>query len=176
MQKSIFHITVLIMAIGLFGMGCQAKAPKGKLTYCRYYCFETASMSKNYCELIAEPGAEPKVSVVLREDNRFGDPEIRAEYPVTAEEMQPLVDWLAANKVYKLNGYDYNEPISGGSSERIDLRYDSGEQIMARWYGNKIKRQAIDAYNYIYAFFAPWRDRALKEGEPTARNLQQSRK
>lgn len=166
MQKRIFHLTLLIMAIGLFGMGCQAKAPKGKLTYCSYTCFETASMSKNYCELIAEPGAEPRVSVVLREGNRFGDPEIRAEYPVTAEEMQPLVDWLAANKVYKLNGYNHNnEPISGGSSERIEMRYDSGEQVVARWYGNKIKRQAIDAYNYLYSFFAPWRDRAVKESK-----------
>ena len=167
MQKRIFHLTLLIMAIGLFGMGCQAKAPKGKLTYCSYTCFETASVSKSYCELIAEPGAEPKISVVLREGNRFGDPEIRAEYPVTAEDVQALQDWLAANKVYKLNGYDVNEPISGGSSYRIDMRYGPGEEIMARWYGNKIKRQAIDAYNYLYfGFFAPWRDRAVKESQP----------
>ena len=153
------------MAIGIFGLGCQARAPKGKLTYCRYYCFETASVSKNYCELFAEPGAAPKVSVTLREGNRFGDPEIRAEYPVTTEEVQPLLDWLAANKVYKLNGYDRNEPISGGSSYRIDMRYGPGEEVMARWYGNKIKRQAIDAYNYIYAFFKPWRDRAIEESK-----------
>ena len=166
-MKNLFHISILIMAIGLFGMGCQAKAPKGKLTYCRYYCFETASTSKNYCELIAEPGAEPKVSVVLYEGNRFGDPEIHAEYPVTAEDVQALQDWLAANKVYKLNGYNLNEPISGGSSHRIDMRYGPGEEITARWYGNKVKRQAIDAYNYLYySFFAPWRDRAVKESQP----------
>lgn len=168
MSKHLFRISLLIMTIGFLGLGCQAKAPKGKLTYCRYYCFETASVSKNYCELIAEPGADPKVSVVLREGNRFGEPEIHAEYSVTAEEVQPLLDWLAANKVYKLNGYDRNEPISGGSSYRIDMHYDSGETIMARWYGNKIKPKAIDAYNYLYFFFAPWRDRAIQESKPVA--------
>ncbi len=168
MSKHLFRISLLIMTIGFLGLGCQAKVPKGKLTYCRYYCFETASVSKNYCELIAEPGAAPKVSVTLREGNRFGEPEIHAEYPVTAEEVQPLLDWLAANKVYKLNGYDRNEPISGGSSYRIDMHYDSGETIMARWYGNKIKPKAIDAYNYLYFFFAPWRDRAIQESKPAA--------
>ncbi|MCR5840480.1 MAG: hypothetical protein K6G86_00205 [Bacteroidales bacterium] len=156
------------MTIGFLGLGCQAKAPKGKLTYCRYYCFETASVSKNYCELIAEPGADPKVSVVLGEGNRFQKPEIRAEYPVSAEDVQALQDWLAANKVFRLNGYDVNEPISGGSSYRIDMRYDSGETIMARWYGNKIKPKAIDAYNYLYFFFAPWRDQAIRESKPAA--------
>lgn len=168
MSKHLFRISLLIMTIGFLGLGCQAKAPKGKLTYCRYYCFETASVSKNYCELIAEPGADPKVSVVLGEGNRFQKPEIRAEYPVTAEDVQALQDWLAANKVFRLNGYDVNEPISGGSSYRIDMHYDSGETIMARWYGNKIKPKAIDAYNYLYFFFAPWRDQAIRESKPAA--------
>ncbi len=168
MNKHLFRISLLIMTIGFLGLGCQAKAPKGKLTYCRYYCFETASVSKNYCELIAEPGADPKVSVVLGEGNRFQKPEIRAEYPVSAEDVQALQDWLAANKVFRLNGYDVNEPISGGSSYRIDMRYDSGETIMARWYGNKIKPKAIDAYNYLYFFFAPWRDQAIRESKPAA--------
>ena len=168
MSKHLFRISLLIMTIGFLGLGCQAKAPKGKLTYCRYYCFETASVSKNYCELIAEPGADPKVSVVLGEGNRFQKPEIRAEYPVTAEDVQALQDWLAANKVFRLNGYDVNEPISGGSSYRIDMHYDSGETIMARWYGNKIKPKTIDAYNYLYFFFAPWRDQAIRESKPAA--------
>ena len=168
MSKHLFRISLFIMTIGFLGLGCQAKAPKGKLTYCRYYCFETASVSKNYCELIAEPGADPKVSVVLGEGNRFQKPEIRAEYSVTAEDVQALQDWLAANKVFRLNGYDVNEPISGGSSYRIDMHYDSGETIMARWYGNKIKPKAIDAYNYLYFFFAPWRDQAIRESKPAA--------
>ena len=106
---------LLIMAMGLFGLtACQAKAPKGKLVYCSYAASGAAGLGKDYCELIADPGTQPIVRVVLSEGNRFDDPVIREEYPVTPEEIVPLQKWLMSNKVYKLDGYNSEEPITGG--------------------------------------------------------------
>lgn len=159
------RFVILMMAIGLSVASCQAGAPKGRLIYCSYACAGTAGLGKDYCELIADPGTEPKVRVVLHQGNRFEDPEIREEYPVSEEEIAALQDWLAANKVYKLAGYNLDEAITGGYAHRIYMEYDSGVKVDARWYGNNIKPLAISAYNYIEAFFTPWRDRAEKENE-----------
>ena len=162
----------LIMAIGLLGLtSCQAKAPKGKLIYCSYASNGSAGLGKDYCELIADPGTEPFVRVVLHQGNRFGDPEIHEEYPITAEDFQPLEEWLKSNKVYKLNGYNYEEPISGGYGHRIYMEYDSGDKVDARWYGSKIKDLAIRSYNYIEWFFKPWRERAEQENPAEGPNL-----
>ena len=157
---------LLIMAIGFLGLSaCQAKAPKGKLIYCSYAASGSAGLGKDYCELIADPGTQPFVRVVLHQGNRFGDPEIREEYPVSPEEITPLQEWLAGNKVYKLDGYNYEEPITGGYAHRIYMEYDSGDHVDARWYGSDIKDLAIKAYNYIEFFFRPWVERAGKENQ-----------
>ena len=90
---------LLIMAMGLFGLtACQAKAPKGKLVYCSYAASGAAGLGKDYCELIADPGTDPVVRVVLNEGNRFGDPVIREEYPVTPEQIASLQEWLQLKK------------------------------------------------------------------------------
>ena len=155
---------LLIMAIGLFGLtACQAKTPKGKLIYCSYAASGSAGLGKDYCELIADSGTEPVVRVVLREGNRFGDPEIHEEYPVTPEQIASLQEWLQSNKVYKLDGYRLDEAITGGYAHRIYMEYDSGDKVDARWYGSKVKDLAIKAYNYIEFFFRPWVERAEKE-------------
>lgn len=162
-MKSVYKI-LLIMAIGLFGLtACQAKAPKGQLIYCSYSSSGSAGLGKDYCELIADPGTEPKVVVVLHEGNRFGDPEIHEEYPVSPEDIRALQDWLAANKVHKLDGYNLDEAITGGYAHRIYMEYDSGDKVDARWYGSKVKDAAIAAYNHIMFFFKPWCDRAIEE-------------
>lgn len=70
---------------------------------------------------------------------------------------------LKEAKVYKLDGYRLEEPISGGHSYRIYQEYSSGDKVDARWYGNKIKNSAISAYDLIEYFFKPWRDRAESE-------------
>ena len=162
-MRTIYKI-FLIMAIGLFGLtACQAKAPKGKLIYCSYASSGSAGLGKEYCELIADPGTEPKGVVVLREGNRFGDPEVHEEYPVSPEQIEALQEWLQSNKVYMLDGYNYEEPISGGYAHRIYMEYDSGDKVDARWYGSKIKDLAIKSYNHIEFFFRPWVERAEKE-------------
>lgn len=161
------YIILFIMAVGVLGVACQAKVPKGKLIYCSYARTGAAGLGKNYCELIADPGTDPIVRVVLNADNRFDEPEVREEYPTTAEDVASLQEMLESNKVYKLNGYNLEEPITGGYSYRIYMEYDSDDRVEARWYGHKVKDQAIDAYNYIEYFFKPWRDRAVQENNTT---------
>ena len=169
-MKTCYKI-LLIMAIGVFGLtACQAKAPKGRLIYCSYSS-SGFGLGKEYCELIADPGKEPVIRVVMREGNRFGDPEIHEEYPITPDDFQPLEEWLKSNKVHKLNGYNHEEPISGGYAHRICMEYDSGDKVEARWYGSKIKDLAIRSYNYIDWFFKPWRERAEQENPAEGPNL-----
>lgn len=157
---------LFIMAIGLFGASCSAQAPKGKLIYCSYSSTGMAGLGKDYCELIADKDSTPKVVVALRLDNRFDEPEIRAEYPVGQEVVDSLQAMLADSKVYQLNGYNVDELMSGGHAYRIYQEYDSGEKVNARWYGHDIKPEALAAYDMIERFFAPWREKATKSQEP----------
>lgn len=157
---------LLAMVLGAIGTSCFAQAPKGRLTYCSYSRTGAAGLGKDYCELIADPGKTPKVVVALDLGNRFGKPETHAEYEVGEELVDSLSKMLADAKVYKLNGYNVNEHISGGHSYRIYQEYDSGEKINARWYGHNIKSEALSAYHMIESFFRPWRTRAIKENDP----------
>lgn len=156
---------LLIMAIGIIGCGFLAHKPKGELIYCSYRCSGAAGLGTDYCELIADQDSEPKVVVVLNKDNRFDDPVVTREYPVDRSVADSLSEILSRLKAYQLNGYNVEEPITGGHSYRIHMEYSSGENITAWWYGHKIKEQAITTYNAINYFFEPWRTRADKEAK-----------
>lgn len=161
-MKKIWSI-VLLMASGLFGCGFLAPAPKGDLVYCSYSKSGSAGLGKDYCELIADVDSVPKVVVALHIGNRFNDPEIRAEFPVEKAVVDSLCKLLADNKVYRLNGYSLEEPITGGYAYRIYMEYASGEKVNARWYGNNVKDKALAAYWMIERFFEPWRQQARTE-------------
>ena len=161
-MKRLPSILLLIMALGL-NLSCTAQ-PKGKLIYCSYSCTGVAGLGKDYCELIADPGADPKVVVVLNQGNDLDPGEIRAEYPVDAAVVDSLQAKLSEMKVYRLNGYDHEEDMTGGSIYRIYQEYDSGDKVNARWYGHDIKENARAAYAAIERFFEPWRARAQEEG------------
>lgn len=163
MKKHLYILTFLAMTLNLFSCACTAQAPKGTLTYCSYSESGSAGLGKDYCELIADEGTEPKVVVALHLNNRFDDPEIHAEYPVGPEVVAELQELLAQNKVYKLDGYDVEEAITGGYAHRIHIEYSSGRQVTARWYATKVKDSAWSAYRMIERFFTPWRERAEKE-------------
>ena len=150
-----------ILATALFGAACSAQAPQGKLIYCSYSSTGAAGLGKNYCELIADKDSIPKVVVALDLDNRFGYPEIHAEYPVGQEVVDSLQEMLAKNKVYQLDGYNVDELIDGGRAYRIYQEYDSGDTVNARWYGHGIKSEALAAYSMIESFFEPWRAQAI---------------
>lgn len=156
----------------MVGCGLLAQKPKGDLIYCSYRCSGAAGLGTDYCELIADIDSVPKVVVVLDEGNRFDDPVIRRTYTVDKSVVEQLQGILEQLKVYKLNGYNYEEPICGGYSNRIYMEYSSGDKVNAFWYGNKIKKEAITAYNTIEYFFTPWRDQARAEGSAEAEGLE----
>lgn len=156
-------ITLLLMATCIAGCGLLSRPPKGELTYCSYAQTGAAGLGKDYCELIADEGKDPIIVVVLDEGNRFGDPEIRRTFEVDRSVVQDLAKLLVDNKVYRLDGYNLEEPISGGHSYRIYQEYSSGEHVDARWYGHGVKESALRAYAIIEHFFAPWREQAIKE-------------
>ena len=157
---------LIIMSFGLVGTCCFAQAPKGALTYCSYSKSGAAGLGKDYCELVADPGQTPKVVVALDLGNRFGNPEIHAEYPVGEDVVARLSKMLADAEVYKLNGYSVDEHMNGGTTYRIYQEYGSGEKINARWYGHHIKVEAVSAYHMIESFFQPWRSQAIRENDP----------
>ena len=156
-KKVLLIIAVLCMSTAITSCTLWCKAPKGKLIYCSYAKTGAAGLGKDYCELIADPGVDPKVVVVLDQDCRFAE-ERRQEFAVDASVVEDLQKQLEEIKVWKLNGYNLEEPICGGHSYRIYMEYDSGEKINARWYGHGVKDSAIHAYNLIEYFFKPWRE------------------
>ena len=107
------------------------------------------------------------IKVVLNESNRFNEPTIRKEYPGTTEALKEIQEWAKKNKIYKLDGYDLQERISGGTTYRVRLEYDSGDSITIRWYGHGVDEQASSAYAYVSSYFRPWRERALKSPSPS---------
>jgi len=151
------------MLSALLGCASRKFAPQGRLVYCSYACTGAAGLGKDYCELVADVDSVPKVVVVLGEGNRFDDPIIRGEYPVTQEVVDSLCKELEARKVYKLAGYNLNEPITGGYSYRIYMEYSSGEKVNAFWYGHGVKQEALSAYHFIESYFSPWREQALTD-------------
>lgn len=156
----------LVMTMGLLSScGLLAQKPKGDLIYCSYACRGAAGLGSDYCELIADEGMEPKVVVVINDDNRFGDPVIRKEFPIDKSVVDSLAQILKEEKVYQLNGYHLEEPICGGHSYRIHMEYSSGDKVTAYWYGQGVKDKAIEAYNTIEYFFKPWYYKAGEEGK-----------
>ena len=151
------------MATCISGCGLLSRPPKGDLIYCSYAQTGAAGLGKDYCELIADEGKDPVVVVVLDEGNRFGDPEIHCTYQVDRSVVDDLAKLLADNRVYRLDGYNLEEPITGGHSYRIYQEYSSGAHVDARWYGHGVKGSALRAYAIIEQFFAPWREQAIKE-------------
>ena len=124
--------SVLLGAVGIISCGFVAHRPKGELTYCSYRCCGAAGLGTDYCELIAS-------------------------YPVDRHVVDSLARILAAAKVYRLDGYNLNEPICGGRSYSFDIAYSSGDKVHAYWYGHHVKDKARAAYYLIEEFFAPWR-------------------
>ncbi|MBO4671664.1 MAG: hypothetical protein J5640_07490 [Bacteroidales bacterium] len=161
-KKVLLIIAILLMTPLTNSCSLWSKAPKGKLIYCSYAANGAAGLGKDYCELIADPGVTPRVVVVLDRDCHFAE-ERRQEFEVDSTVVNDLQKQLESIKVWKLDGYNLEEPICGGHAHRIYMEYDSGEKIDARWYGHGVKDEAIRAYNLIEYFFKPWRDQMPPE-------------
>lgn len=146
------------MAVAISGCAMAQQAPRGNLIYCSYSATRVAGLGKSYCELIADQGVTPRVNVVLDRDCNYAD-EKSGSYDVGADVVQSLASALEKAEVYKLNGYNVDEAITGGTIYRIYMEYDSGDKVNARWYGEHIDPDAVASYNMIFRFFEPWRSK-----------------
>lgn len=152
-------ITTILCLLPLFGFSCGGQKPKGKLIYCS--CSETrmAGLGKDYCELIADEGKLPKVVICLNANNDLGEPEIKKEYPATSSDVEQIATLLQEAEVYKLNGYNKEEEMTGGASYRVYMEYSSGEKVDIHWYSHTPSEKARQAYNLIDRFFSKWRNK-----------------
>ena len=169
-MKSFFQICILAMATLISACGSSSAQPKGKLIYCSYSETRDGGLGKSYCELIADPETQPRVVVRLDQDCRLEDVLPRnGDFPVGASVVEQLQELLESNKVYMIDGYDYDEVLDGGYTRRIHLEYDSGDTVNAVWCGHDIKEEALDAYWLIVNFFEPWRAQAVEVSRKTGR-------
>ncbi len=144
-----------LMSFSLFGMvvGCASTpAPKGNLVYCSYSNKATAGGGYNYSELINEKG-ETKVVIARNLECRFAEPEKR-EYVATPEDVEALRKIILDSKMYKLDGYSAHEDMTGGTTYRVHVEFDSGQFITFSWYSHNVKAEAVDAYDAVEAFFS----------------------
>ena len=162
-MKSILSISIFAMAFLFHSCGAGSAQPKGQLIYCSYSETRAGGLGKSYCELIADPGTEPRVVVRLDQDSRLEDvlPK-NGDFTVEASVVDQLQELLSGQKVYKLDGYHYDEVLDGGTTHRIYMEYDSGDKVNASWCGHQVKEEAWSAYWLIEKFFAPWRDQAVE--------------
>ena len=169
-MKLILQTCILAMATLFSACGHSPAQPKGKLIYCSYSESRAAGLGKSYCELIADPGTQPRVVVRLKQDCRLEDVlPMNADITVDPAVVEELQKQLESHKVYKLNGYNYDEVLDGGTTHRIYMEYDSGEKVNAQWCGHKVKDEAWAAYWLIEKFFEPWRAQAVEVPRETGR-------
>ena len=153
--RIVILISALLMAMNSFSQ----EAPKGKLIYCSYAADHHAGLGKDYCELIADEGEEPKVVVSLYNNCHYKDA-VKKTFPVTAAEVEKMQQMLEKEQVYKLNGYNHYEMLEGGTTYRIYQEYlfeGNVTKVDVRWSGHEIKPEAMSAYAMIERFFDPWR-------------------
>ena len=136
--------------------GKHMSEPKSALIYCSYSESSPAGGGKNFCELIADVGTQPKIVVSLNNDCHFAE-HVKKEFPVDSTTVSTLQQMLKEQKVYKLNGYFKEEPMTGGTTYRIYMEYADGQTVNAWWYSHSPSEEVVAAYNMIERFFRPWR-------------------
>ena len=123
--------------------------PEGRMIYCSCaytnYGLPAGNIRHSYYALIADEGVEPKVVYC---EERDGDPE-KCEYRATEEDVSELTSILRERDVFELNGYNVDEPMTGGTSYRIYMEFSTGEKLNATWYAEKPLALATETYGTI---------------------------
>ena len=154
-------ITFCMISLGIFaqkaskGMlneddpGAKEDFPEGRLIYCSCaytnYGLPAGNIRHSYYALIADEGVEPKVVYC---EERDGDPE-KCEYRATEEDISELTRVLRERDVFELNGYNVDEPMTGGTSYRIYMEFSTGEKLNATWFAEKPLPLATETYGTI---------------------------
>lgn len=141
------HFLLLSLLLGFITSWAQT-TPKAQLIYCS--CAETPygvpDKGKDYYELIADEGKTPKVVRCTDAGTEF---ETKQSYNVNAEDVKQMQQILQDLDVGKLNGYNQNEDMMGGSSFRVYMEYADGSKINATWYTHEPKELAMTTYHTI---------------------------
>ena len=128
-----------------------AAFPEGKMIYCSCaytnYGLPVGEIRHSYYELIADEGKAPKV--IYCEDR--GDSK-KTEYRATQKDVTELSNILREKNIFKLNGYNVDEQMMGGTSYRIYMEFSSGEKLNATWFTHRPVALASDAYSTILRF------------------------
>ena len=56
--------------------------------------------------------------------------------------------------MYILDGHSAHEDMTGGTTYRVHVEFDSGQFITFSWYSHNVKAEAVDAYDAVAAFFS----------------------
>ena len=140
---------ILLIPLMFIMMTCWAQTtPKAKLIYCS--CAETPygvpDKGKDYYELIADEGKTPRVVKCTDAGTNFA---VKKDYNVTEDDVKRMQQILQDLDVGKLNGYNKNEDMTGGSSFRVYMEYADGSNINATWYTHQPTDLAVKTYNTI---------------------------
>lgn len=145
MKKLLCLLIVLVMG----GMtGWAQETPKAQLIYCS--CAETPhgipDKGKDFYELVADPGTTPKV---VKCTDAGMEHMTKTEYNVTAAEVKRMQQLLQDLDVGKLNGYNQEEDMMGGSTYRVYMEYADGSKINATWQTHHPRLLAEQTYSMI---------------------------
>ena len=169
MKRKLFLLLPLLFA---FVAGEAQTTPKSQLIYCS--CAQTPygipDKGKDYYELIADVGVTPKV---VRCTDAGTHLEKKKERTVTAEDVKRMQQILQDLDVGKLNGYNRDDPMTGGSSYRVYMEYADGQKINATWYTHEPKELAVTTYNTILRTLSAFFDQGSESKEEQVKHIRE---
>lgn len=107
-------------------------------------------IQSSYFDLVNDKnGGEPKEVYF---ENRGGDRIRKTEYPATKQDVKDLYDLLIDMDVFKLDGYNVDNGIDGGTTYRISLGFSSGDKFKATWHAENPDPKVEAAFKKIWMF------------------------
>ena len=107
-------------------------------------------IQSSYFDLVTDKnGGEPKEVYF---ENRGGDRIRKTEYPATKQDVKDLYDLLIDMDVFKLDGYNVDDGIDGGTTYRISLGFSSGDKFKATWHAENPDPKVEAAFKKIWMF------------------------
>ncbi len=103
-------------------------------------------LGKDYFEMIADPGVEPKVVAV----HKFDTPEYtKNEYSITAQDVKGVQEELYKVDLEKIRDYNRDDEMTGGTTYRVYMEFADGDKINATWFTHEPRKEAVQAYAII---------------------------
>lgn len=134
--------------------------PEGKMVYCScaytHHGLPVGTLQRSYYELIADEGKAPKVVYF---ESRGSNDDKKTEYRATQKDVTQLSNILRDLKIFKINGYQADEQMMGGTTYRIHMEFSSGEKLHASWCTSHPDGLASEAYATILRYMEKMAER-----------------